>query len=542
MAQQTIDSIFLLSTSKEAADSFVKTYDGIFKHIEIILITNANYYADLLLAHRIAIQKSYDKGVDNTLILCNNPVLSKQDWHYFDKATEYIQDYNLDLLYLGTYRHKTYDATLVDANLVLLKDGFTTCNAVVYNRKIFNKILSNIPDTYDKCVEWCTKNAFIDQWLLANKNDIVSGCFNPELEISFNSINVNYQAYKSNSINEYTHIKAIRQAGKRDLAYVVFGELQLYFIWQIELFLYSLINNAKATPSDIIVLYSGVTPDEIPEHNPNYKMFIDMIHKYGVKAIKVDNVGKMPWYFRINTDKIYTRAYAGANKWTSLIEVANKGLFKNYKEVLLLEQDLWFESELPKLPAGNVVTSNWINNKDKAFANDAIRYPGLKLDNILRACNVTEENIALWKNGSIIFKFDNSTINDKKFLKKIIDYTQLILVMGELTHPEGARHETDMIAPCLALADCGIPIECISDDRLRSDTWCEDKEAPDGIVVHYGWDFIARHKDIDFSKFKYTSEKPWDNIDKLKELKAKSKYKWMINFFSDMITIGSTSK
>ena len=109
----------------------------------------------------------------------------------------------------------------------------------------------------------------------------------------------------------------------------------------------------------------------------------------------------------------------------------------------------------------------------------------------------------------------------------------------EIKHPLGQRHETDMIAPSLALANNNIDIESIRDDRFRTDTWTENAEIPEGTIVHYGWDFKNyKHLGVEFGKHEFAEYAPWQgNIKKVREWRENATYEWTKNFFTDMLNI-----
>ena len=112
------------------------------------------------------------------------------------------------------------------------------------------------------------------------------------------------------------------------------------------------------------------------------------------------------------------------------------------------------------------------------------------------------------------------------------------MTLGELALPQGARHETDMVAPGLAMAHCGMDWKLLKDNEFRTDIWTWHEEIPDRTVVHYGWDFNAYgHLGCTFSKFVYNTDPPWVDKDKLLKDRENTKYQWIKVFIDDIIKL-----
>lgn len=327
--------------------------------------------------------------------------------------------------------------------------------------------------------------------------------------------------------------------------YVVFCEDKQYLIWQVELMLHSITTRGGVNINDCIVLFAD------PEYHKKGKQgyqpspyMVSIQQHYRARYHCVQNFGRKNWYYRFNDNGTWQpKQYPGINKWTSLCEAANAGWFDDFDEVLLLEQDLWFSGPVPDLPPGNCVTDNWINNRYRAFeVNDKephMNTPGFDLDDIMKLCKVSTSDREKWRGGAIIFKFITRELKKAKFLNAIFNYNQLLMNLGELALPQGARHETDMVAPSLAMAHCGMHCELITDQRWRSDIWTWHQEPPENTVVHYGWDFNAyKHLKSTFNKFIYGEEPPWKDIEKYNNELPDVAFKWIKDFITDIGEIG----
>lgn len=343
------------------------------------------------------------------------------------------------------------------------------------------------------------------------------------------------------------------------VCYTVFIEDKPYLLWQVELFLYSITVRGGIDPKDIILFWTSPNYfDGNPIHEPwipspwlegIIKSYPTMHHRY------CQNFGRQNRAFRfLGNGKWHQKAYAGLNKWSSFVEWANADCFKDWDEVWVLEQDLWFSDKFPELPEGNLVSYNWIPDKKKAFHrkhNDENtdefqtargfkknEYKGLDLEQVLKLTGASKARIEKWAQGAVLYKLRVKDLKPK-LLNDIMNYNYMLIHMMEIEHPLGMRHETDMIAPGLALANSNIEVQSINDERLLTETWTKDKELPKGTIVHYGWDFNNyKHLEADFGKHRYGETAPWQGgMATLRESAKKAKYEWTRNFFTDMMNI-----
>ena len=343
--------------------------------------------------------------------------------------------------------------------------------------------------------------------------------------------------------------------------HAVFIEDKPYLLWQLELFLYSLTENAGVDPKDIIVFWAA--PDYYALEKPEYEPWQasdwlrDIFAAYGTMPHRYcQNFGRQQRTFRFFGDGgWHGKPYPGLNKWSSWIEWQNNGVFNDWDEVMILEQDLWFSGPIPDMPDGNCVSFNWIPNPKEAFKRSqdkdteldryaTIRghkhgnYKGLDLDQVMKFCGMTPARRKKWKQGAVLFKFRTKDLKPK-LLNDIMNYNYFLIHLMEILHPEGMRHETDMIAPSLALAGSNIPMHTLHGAEFLTDTWTKDEEIPTNTIVHYGWDFSNYpHLNAKFGKHEYNELAPWQQSrELLREFSVDAKYEWTRQFFQDMLSI-----
>lgn len=327
--------------------------------------------------------------------------------------------------------------------------------------------------------------------------------------------------------------------------HVVFVEDKYYLLWQLELLIESITSRAGVDEKDIVILYAdpsyhfknvkwGQTPylQGLMKHHPDINFY------------PVQNWGRSNWYYRFDDNGTWApKQYPGINKWLSLCEAANAGWLDIFDDVILLEQDLYFTGSMPKLGPGNRVTANWLCERYGAFEvtdkDDQMNTTGFDLDDIMKLCKVSSANRKLWTSGAIVFKFVTAQLKKSKFLNAIVNYNQLLMTLGELALPQGARHETDMVAPSLAMAHCGMHCKTVEDLQWRSDVWTWNSTPPKNLVVHYGWDFTAYpHLKSSFSKFKYNETGPWSDNEMFDNEYKDVKYDWIRSMYDDIQKIG----
>lgn len=347
---------------------------------------------------------------------------------------------------------------------------------------------------------------------------------------------------------------------KPSRCYAVFIEDKPYLLWQLELFLYSLTRRAGVDPKDIFVFWASPDYyDHEKEEEPwrASEWLIDIFKAYGTMPHRYcQNFGRQMRTFRfLGEGHWHGKPYPGINKWSSWIEWQNHGVFDDWDEVMILEQDLWFSGPIPDMPKGNCISHNWIPNKKEAFKKSVEKpdeldrfakirgfknhnFNGLDLDQVMKFCRVTPAKRKKWKQGAVLFKFRTKDLKPK-LLNDIMNYQYFLIHYMELVHPEGMRHETDMIAPSLALAASNIEMNVLKEDHWLTDVWTRDEEIPKDTIVHYGWDFNNYpHLNAKFGKHEHNELAPWQSSrELLREFKRDAKYEWTKNFFTDMLAI-----
>lgn len=328
--------------------------------------------------------------------------------------------------------------------------------------------------------------------------------------------------------------------------YVVFTEDKYYLLWQVELFIESITKRAGIQENDIVILYTDPSyHHKTVEWEQSTYLKSLMNHHPAIKFYPVQNWGRRNWYFKFKDDGTWIpKQYPGINKWLSLCESANAGWLDEFDEVVLLEQDLWFSGKFPDLGPGNCVTSNWLCDRYNAFEvndkTDEMNTTGFDLDDIMKLCKVPTEYRKKWTAGAIVFKFVTEQLKRAKFLNAIVNYNQLLMTLGELALPQGARHETDMVAPSLAMAHCGMHCKEVESLLWRSDVWTWNNKPPDNVVVHYGWDFTAYpHLKSSFSKFKYHQTGPWEDKEILQQEYNQLAFDWIKKMYDDIFEVGN---
>ena len=350
----------------------------------------------------------------------------------------------------------------------------------------------------------------------------------------------------------------------KKICYSVFLEDKPYLLWQLELFLYSITKRGGVESKDVFVFWSS--PDFYGTDDPSgnepwqpsewlrdiFAQYGDMPHRY------CQNFGRQNRAFRfLGKGHWHGKPYPGLNKWSSWIEWANAGVFDEWDEVMILEQDLWFSGPIPKMPDGNCVSFNWIPDRKEAFKKSVepekaekidpfgtcrgfkkTNFKGQDLDKVMELCGATPAKRNKWKQGAVLFKFRTKDLKPK-LLNDIMNYNYMLIHLMEIKHPEGMRHETDMIAPGLALAHNGIEMKVLSEPQWLTETWTHDEEIPENTIVHYGWDFNNyEHLTVDFGKSQFNELAPWQQSrELLRENIEKAKYEWTKNFFRDMLNI-----
>ena len=108
--------------------------------------------------------------------------------------------------------------------------------------------------------------------------------------------------------------------------HVVFCEDKFYLLWQVELFIQSLVNRGGVQKSEIVILFA----DPGQHGGTEYKLspyLNGLIQQHSeIRFYHVQNFGRSNWYYRFTDNNTWhPKQYPGINKWLSLCEAANAG-------------------------------------------------------------------------------------------------------------------------------------------------------------------------------------------------------------------------
>lgn len=352
-------------------------------------------------------------------------------------------------------------------------------------------------------------------------------------------------------------------------AYLIFVEDKINLLWQLELTLYSMTHNAGVKADDIFVYWADPSYYEDPKKYGNpatvdmSPYLSDLKKTYPtMKFYYSQNFGRQNRNFRFTKRGWSGVDYPGINKWSSWIEWWNSCVFCKYDYIYILEQDLWFSGPFHHLAGENSVSYNYIptrkelfkrsNNltdwgRDRGFVDG--NHPGYDLDVIMTLTGVT--NLDLWVPGAVIFKFKVADLTTA-LVNDIMNYQYFLLDLGEISHPNGKFHETDMIAPCLALARNNVSVTLDRSMQWFTSNWVnaanyENGQLVQSGVVHYGWNFRGykflgtQNEGLQWCKCDYVSTTPWSSEtwrQHYTDLIVNSTYSWTKKMFTDIMTLG----
>ncbi|HIB83848.1 MAG TPA: hypothetical protein EYO59_04390 [Chromatiaceae bacterium] len=297
----------------------------------------------------------------------------------------------------------------------------------------------------------------------------------------------------------------------------------LYRGWQLELFLFSMIEKGKINPEDICVTcYSQNLDFDLPL----YYEKIFSIHPR-VKIAREIDIGFSPLYHTIDRGP---NDYCAINKSSALIPVYKNSFHHNYDVIALLDLDAFMfgRANYDAYPTTTTLTdyppiepktfcriTSGLQGQeafiDPSHLKDIWGNPwnGINMMKIMEAINVPKGNREKIKAGSY-----NIFIGHDDFTEELVyGFQYFTIALKALCAAAGHPFiwQAEMGAYPLALASYGIDYE-ISDAVEINDCPWHQKVVPEGTLCTYAFDGFSSESGSNWNKLNYMYSTPFDDI------------------------------
>ena len=126
-----------------------------------------NHHIGCALSHRRAIELASLQGLHNVLVLEDDVCFLAGAQHHLAPAVEELRGADWDLCYLGGHRWGSRAGPTPPFAHLERPAHLTTTHAVAYNARIFDRLLSVLPENADDMAAWIERWGAIDQYLPA---------------------------------------------------------------------------------------------------------------------------------------------------------------------------------------------------------------------------------------------------------------------------------------------------------------------------------------------------------------------------------------
>ena len=297
----------------------------------------------------------------------------------------------------------------------------------------------------------------------------------------------------------------------------------LYRGWQLELFLYSMVEKGGVPQEDICVVcyVTDLESRDIPHYYakifslfPNIKIAIDL------------DIGFSPMYQTMDRGP---QDYCAINKASALIPVYKGNFYLGYDAVALLDLDCYMfgKASWEKYPTTTTLTHYGSLDSNtfckltsglqgqELLTNDFIDiwgnpWRGLDASLLMRSMRVPEENIEKIRPGSY-----NVFINYEDITEELVfGFQYFTIAIKSLIAAAGHPFvwQAEMAAYPIALAAYGVDYET-SDDIEISDCPFHRPEIPEGTICTYAFENFSTHSGSKFNKLNYLYSTPFEDQD-----------------------------
>lgn len=297
----------------------------------------------------------------------------------------------------------------------------------------------------------------------------------------------------------------------------------LYRGWQLELFLFSMIEKGKISSEDICVTcYSENLDYELP---PYFEKIFSTYPK--VKIARDLDIGFNTIYQTLDRGP---NDYCAINKSAALIPVYKNNFHLGYDVIAILDLDAYMfgKANYDAYPTTTTVTdyppiepesfcriTSGLQGQDALMEPDWINdiwgqpWNGINMIKIMEAINVPSENISKIKAGSY-----NIFIGIDDFTEELVyGFQYFTIALKALCAAAGHPFvwQAEMGAYPLTLASYGVDFE-VSDAVEINDCPFHSKEVPEGTICTYAFDGFSSESGSNWNKLRYMNSTPFDDL------------------------------
>ena len=133
--------------------------------------TPACHHLGCTLSHRRIVEAAHRQDLDNVLVLEDDAVFLEGTRWCLRQSLDELAQRDWDVLYLGGHRWGSTYPRAPGCEHLEIPARLTCSHAVAYHRPVFERILTDIPDSVEEVAVWRTRHAAIDQYLGRALND-----------------------------------------------------------------------------------------------------------------------------------------------------------------------------------------------------------------------------------------------------------------------------------------------------------------------------------------------------------------------------------
>ncbi|MGA7279479.1 MAG: glycosyltransferase [Desulfocapsaceae bacterium] len=119
----------------------------------------------LALSHRSIISEARQQGLDNVLVFEDDTLFLDETVAFLTKSVAELKEQQWNLFYLGGNRQGQTCPLAAGCRHLSDAQGVVGTHAIAYGKKVFNKILSDLPDSEEAMTAWLDDHHSIDHYL-----------------------------------------------------------------------------------------------------------------------------------------------------------------------------------------------------------------------------------------------------------------------------------------------------------------------------------------------------------------------------------------
>ena len=131
-------------------------------------------HLDTTMSHRAIVQEAMQIGLENVLVIGDETLFLNDTLEYLSQSIDELKQREWNLFFLGGQLQNTVSPGAAGCSNLTIPQQLQDIHAVAYNKGVFEKIASDLPDSREIMATWLSKQRGYENYLMQLDNKFIA--------------------------------------------------------------------------------------------------------------------------------------------------------------------------------------------------------------------------------------------------------------------------------------------------------------------------------------------------------------------------------